>query len=409
MIRILPVLAIVLAAPAMVGAAELIGYAVLDAESLAPGPPSGAFSRGGERGAPRFASQPVQGFSAIRPLGGAAFLVLSDNGYGTRKNSPDYLLRVYTIRHQLRTAQGGAGTIAVEWTFVQLRDPDRKATFLLVNESTSDRLLTGGDFDPESLAVAPDGTLWIGEEFGPFLLHFDATGRLLEPPIPVPDPRPGRDPTKDFVRSPDNPFLIPPAPGAPNAATLNRSKGVESMALGPNGARLYLMLEGPLAGDPPELLRLLEFDRAAGRFTGRSWSYRMSAAAHAVRDMAAVSDTEFLVIEGDEGHGPKAHFKKIFLITLTRTDGQGAVAKEEVADLMNIRDPHNLGGVGPKFTFPHWTIEGVTPLDATTIVVVNDNNYPATGARRADVRDPSELLLLRLDRPLNLDPRLVVK
>ncbi|MBI4737946.1 MAG: esterase-like activity of phytase family protein [candidate division NC10 bacterium] len=225
----------------------------------------------------------------------------------------------------------------------------------------------------------------------------------------MPDPRPGKDPAKDFIRSPDNPFLIPPAPGAPNPASLNRSKGFESMTLNPDGSRLYAMLEGPLAGDPPDRLLILEFDLASERFTGRSWAYRMSAPGHAVRDMAAVNDTEFLVVEGDEGHGPKAQFKKVFLIDLARKDADGYVPKEEVADLLNIRDPNNLAGFGPKFTFPYWTIEGVAPLDSTTIVVVNDNNYPLTGARRSGVRDPNEFLALKLDRPLNLDPRLVVK
>jgi hypothetical protein len=395
--------------------AELIGYAVLHADTFAPGPPSGAFSRTGERGAPRFPAQPVQGFSAVQPLGGGAFLILPDNGFGSKKNSPDFLLRIYTIRPDLRTVQGGTGTIGVDYTFVPLRDPDRKVNFLLVNEHTVDRLLTGADFDPESLVVARDGTFWVGEEIGPFLLHFDATGRLLAPQIPVPDPRPGKDPANDFVRSPDNPFLVPPEPGAPQAATLSRSKGFESMALSADGSRLYAMLEGPLAGDPPDRLLILEFDLASERFTGRSWAYRMTAPSHAViryaavRDMAVVNESEFLVIEGDVGHGPKAQYKKIFLITLTQRNAEGYVAKEELADLLNIRDPHNLAGFGPKFTFPYVTIEGVALLDPTTIVVVNDNNYPQEGARRPGVRDPNEFLVLTLDRRLNLDPRLIIK
>jgi glycerophosphoryl diester phosphodiesterase len=96
----------------------------------------------------------------------------------------------------------------------------------------------------------------------------------------------------------------------------------------------------------------------------------------AVRDMAAVNESEFLVIEGDVSHGPKAQYKKIFLINLTQTDAEGYVAKDEVADLLNIRDPHNLAGFGPTFTFPYVTIEGVALLDPTTIVVVNDNKKP---------------------------------
>jgi hypothetical protein len=288
------------------GAAR-IGYAVLHADTFAPGPPLGAFGRTGARGAPRFPAQPVQGFCAVQALGDGAFLVLPDNGFGSKQNSPDFLLRIYTIRPDLRTAQGGTGTIGVDYTFVPLRDPDHKVNFLLVNEHTADRLLTGADFDPELLVVAQDGPFWVGEEVGPFLLHFDATGRLLVPQIPVPDPRPGKDPAKDVARSPDHPFLISPAPGEPQTAPLSRSKGFESRARRADGARLDAMLEGPLAGDPTDRLLILECDLASERFTGRSGAYRLTAPVQAVqgrsdyaavRDLATVNESEFLVIDG---------------------------------------------------------------------------------------------------------------
>ena len=38
------------------------------------------------------------------------------------------------------------------------------------------KLLTGADFDVESIARMDDGTFWVGEEFGPYLLHFNAQG-----------------------------------------------------------------------------------------------------------------------------------------------------------------------------------------------------------------------------------------
>ena len=65
-------------------------------------------------------------------------------------------------------------------------------------------MLTGADFDIESLRVAPDGTLWIGDEFGPFLLHFDARpAALLHAPFPLPDPAspPGRPRARRRTRS----------------------------------------------------------------------------------------------------------------------------------------------------------------------------------------------------------------
>jgi len=58
-----------------------------------------------------------------------------------------------------------------------------------------------------------DGTLWFGDEFGPFLQHTDATGKVLGPPIPL-----------SGVQAPENPFLV----GAPN---LPSSGGFEGVAM----------------------------------------------------------------------------------------------------------------------------------------------------------------------------------
>jgi hypothetical protein len=74
--------------------------------------------------------------------------------------------------------------------------------FKLVNERDEERYLTGGDFDVESFRIDRHGTLWFGDEFGPFLLHTDLTGKVLEPPIPLPGVR-----SRDYP--PDYP---PPAP-----------------------------------------------------------------------------------------------------------------------------------------------------------------------------------------------------
>jgi hypothetical protein len=49
-----------------------------------------------------------------------------------------------------------------------------------------DRVLTGADFDVESIVPGPDGTWWLGDEFGPFLLHADRAGRLLRAPVSMP-------------------------------------------------------------------------------------------------------------------------------------------------------------------------------------------------------------------------------
>ena len=45
--------------------------------------------------------------------------------------------------------------------------------------SEAGRLLTGADFDTESVRKDKNGNLWFGEEFGPFLVKADNTGKVL--------------------------------------------------------------------------------------------------------------------------------------------------------------------------------------------------------------------------------------
>jgi glycerophosphoryl diester phosphodiesterase len=183
---------------------RLIGRAVLDAKTFASGPTSGTLLGPGPINGvavPFENKQPVQGFSGVLDNGDGSFDLLSDNGFGSLENSADYHLRVYTVRPDFKTESGGSGAMAVE-RFITLHDPDRKIPFAVTNHFTEERILTGADFDLESIQRGEDGTLWFGEEFGPFLLHTDATGKMLEPPIPLPDfEQPGRE-----VRAPQNPF-----------------------------------------------------------------------------------------------------------------------------------------------------------------------------------------------------------
>jgi glycerophosphoryl diester phosphodiesterase len=167
----------------------LKGYASLPADTFAAGPKSGAAITGNLNGKTiPFPSQPVQGLSAVQVADANSFWYLPDNGYGAKGNSADFLLRLYRIDPNFQGYDPqGDGSVKV-LNFVQFSDPDKKVPFAITNQTTSDRLLTGADFDVESFVIAQDGTFWVGEEFGPFLLHFDATGKLLDAPIATPNP-----------------------------------------------------------------------------------------------------------------------------------------------------------------------------------------------------------------------------
>jgi glycerophosphoryl diester phosphodiesterase len=382
--------------------AELIGFAVLPADTFSDGPPSGRFrGNGGKFPAPRFPAQPVQGFSGVQfgPTCGS-YWVLSDNGFGSKYNSIDYLLRIHQITPDPRTVEGGRGHIRVD-DYIQLRDPAGFVPFFIAREFTEDRLLTGFDFDVESFVFAPDGSLWVGEEFGPYLLHFDPNGRLLEAPFPTPNT--SAEPA--FVQSPQHPAVLAasPGPGASSTANLPTSRGFEGLAISPDGLTLYPMLEGTVVGDPEGAVRIYEFDLTAKKFlTDTVRFYQLADPTHAIGDLTVVNENEFLVIERDGKSGDEAAFKKIFKIDLSATDDAGFVTKEEVVDLLTIADPNNLAGFGETFRFPFVTIEDVLVIDAETIIVLNDNNYDATGGRGATVKDPNEMIVLRLSTPLTL-------
>lgn len=186
-------------------AATLVGRAVLPADTFAPGPTCGRYlgtgTVGGRKG-PFIDRQPVQGFSGLLADGGGRFTVLVDNGYGALENSADHRLRIYTVRPRFKTAMDKkAGAIQVG-AYLSLRDPDHHLPYVITHAFDPERPLTGADLDPESIQPAPDGGYWIGDEFGPFLIHVDATGKVLERPYPLPDlDHPGQE-----VRSPQNPL-----------------------------------------------------------------------------------------------------------------------------------------------------------------------------------------------------------
>ncbi len=140
--------------------ATLEGRAVLPADTFAEGPPSGNGLEDETKGGrtPPFEGQPVGGVSAVLEAGNGEFQAMPDNGFGKKDNSSDFQLRTYRINPDFETANGGSGEISVG-EFVQLRDPDRQVPFEITNEDSEDRLLTGADFDVESVRRDPQGSL----------------------------------------------------------------------------------------------------------------------------------------------------------------------------------------------------------------------------------------------------------
>jgi len=376
----------------------LEGRAVLPVNTYAPGPPSGAFYTGPSNGITfPTPSQPVEGFSAM--LAGrepGEYLAMPDNGFGGKANSRDFLIRAYYIEPDFKTAKGGTGAVTVK-DYIEFRDPNHMIGFPIINEATPERLLTGGDIDPESMQRGTNGDYWMGDEFGPWLLHFDASGVLLDPPYSVP----GRllaVPIPGDLQSPNNPFLAGP-PTHPN------SRGFEAMAITPNGKLLYASLEGATIGDANRSRRLmLEFSIIDRAFTGRVLWYRTNQAAFMVADMWALDQHRVVLIERDGGLGINALFRNVYVVDLRNVGADGFLHKELAIDLTAIPDPdlvslpaiHNGDlGLGDPFWVMCESIEAVLVLDGERLLLACDNNFPNKG-RNPGLADDNEFIVIKV-------------
>ncbi|MDB5884098.1 MAG: glycerophosphodiester phosphodiesterase [Polaromonas sp.] len=372
-------------------------------EGLSAGRPTGVFLP--------FRGQPLQGHSGIRKMPDGSFWILTDNGSGSKANSPDSML--YLNRYRIDFKSGAMKRLET----IFLHDPDKKVSFRITHEGTKKRYLTGSDFDTESFQFA-GGALWIGDEFGPFLIKADLQGKVLAVFDTLVDGK--------AIRSPDHPSVTTPAmPGGAVDFQVRRSKGFEGMAASKDGSTLYALLEGALWNAPAkanesldgkDYLRVLEFDVKSESWTGRHWKYVLEGNSHAIGDFNMIDGTTGLVIERDNGEGSAdnacpegqkrtdcfhdiAKFKRVYKIELTDANAGGPLRKIGYIDLMAMADPAQLArkplnnGV---LTFPFFTIENVDVVDATHIVVGNDNNLPFSSSREPSRADDNELVLLEV-------------
>lgn len=434
---ILPVALSLLAVPAAAQEtfdATLAGHAYLPALSLVAPPAdapkdawiSGKFTGGARNGVPMsvpgntgglhgkrltglnlpFIGQPLQGFSgfAMNRAEDGSVYVLTDNGFGSKANSPDTLLFFSRMDADFDT-----GEVEIKET-VFLHDPDFKVPFRISYGGTDSRYLTGADFDLESIQRVGD-SIWIGEEFGPYLIEATLDGRIK-----------GVYPTMvDGVqlKGPDTPGISATSVKGTDW-TVPRSGGYEGMALQPETGLLWAMLEKPLLAASGEnegdFLRVMAFDPEARDWTGEGFKFKLAEGATAIGDFNFIDESRALVIERDNGEGepslkcagdPQADcfpnpamVKHVVLIDTADVDAEGYVRRIGQIDLMNIADPEGKarietdGGEAGRFSLPFFTIEDVMRVDETHIMVAVDNNLPFSSGRKLDAAADNEVVLL---------------
>ena len=156
-------------------------------------------------------------------------------------------------------------------------------------------------FDAEGVRVGPKGTLFISDEYGPFVREFGTDGKMLrELPVPA-----------RFAFDPEN------------KKGRQDNRGFEGLAISPDGKKLFALLQSPLIQDGALndkgkrvglFCRMLEIDIEGGK--SREFAYPLDEPSYGPSELLAVNDHEFLVIERDGKPGKESKSKKIYRIDI---------------------------------------------------------------------------------------------
>jgi glycerophosphoryl diester phosphodiesterase len=200
------------------------------------------------------------------------------------------------------------------------------------------------------------------------------------------------------VRSADHPLAIAHA----DIPRLPHSRGLEAMDLAGDDKTLVSILEGTVGGDAPRTLRVQRYDTSAGKWLPGTLIYERDTDTTSVTDLSLIDGNRFVVIERDDLQGDAARAKRVYSIDLDHALPGKPLQKKLVIDLLAIGNARGLAVTSPgaPFRFPYLTTESIQVLDRKHVVIVNDNNYPATGGRGAGIKDATEWIWLELANPL---------
>lgn len=152
--------------------------------------------------------------------------------------------------------------------------------------------------DPEGIVAMPDGTFWVSDEYGPFIVHFDATGKEILRLDPY---------TTDATKTATN----LPLPGELKKRKPN--KGMEGLAITPDGKYLVGIMQSSLdvngatktksASGP--ITRIVKVSLSAPESDVHEYLYQLhtngakNPEGEAVSEITALPDGTFLVDERD--------------------------------------------------------------------------------------------------------------
>ena len=171
--------------------------------------------------------------------------------------------------------------------------------------------------DAEGIVVNADGSIWVSDEYGPYIFRFTADGRLtsaIRPPEAITPKRGGAD---SFASNNPGPGQAAPVPADPTTGRQN-NQGLEGLSVSPDGRTLFALLQsaarqdGGIGGTGPRRhTRLLAYDLSVagnptlkGEYVVALPTFQLGTATRvpAQSEMLAINNTQFLVLARD-GNG----------------------------------------------------------------------------------------------------------
>ena len=221
------------------------------------------------------------------------FFMMPDRGAGD--GTIDYRPRCYRLRITPDAADSRQLEACVEETILFRDQNGRPFTGLLPDGKG--RAFRGDRrcLDPEALAIAPDGTFYVSDEYAPALLQFDRSGRLLRE-IPLPD----------WLQPRNRQGAVDYRSGGRIVSGRDENRGAEALGILPGGKRAILILQSALVQDggrPAGTARILELDLRSGKPVAEyAFAFGPSTVPDrdlSVNDLAVVDGHRFLVLERD--------------------------------------------------------------------------------------------------------------
>lgn len=253
--------------------------------------------------------------------------------------------------------------------------------------------------DSEGLVALKDGTFWVSDEYGPHIVHYDATGREIERINP-------------FADDPRDTRHLPAELGHRRA-----NRGMEGLAVTPDQHTLVGLMQSTLSNpdqsvNDADITRLVTIDLQTG--TVGQYLYRQDKRQNSNCEIAALSATQFVLIERDGAflyggpNGPQAATadaqKTVYRIDLrtgtnleTVATGGGLVQNATLGLTLNgqtleqvVHDSgwqalaaHNIVPVDKqrivdmvaRVNYPHDKMEGLWIVDAGHLGILNDDDF----------------------------------